>query len=134
MIHKALLGSIERFLAVYIEHTAGKFPLWLSPVQVKILPIADRHTEVARHIHLTLQKEGIRSEMDDRSERLQAKIRDATLQKVPLMGIIGDKEVSEGQNKQHTLSVRTRDGNNLGHVDVETFINDVKKQIDKKIS
>ncbi|HSW96731.1 MAG TPA: threonine--tRNA ligase [Candidatus Saccharimonadales bacterium] len=127
MIHKALLGSIERFLSVYIEHTAGAFPLWLSPVQIALLPIADRHAEYAKEVVEALQKEGIRAELDNRQERLQAKIRDNTLQKVPFMGIIGDKELANGQ-----ISVRARKGEDLGQISVESFITTLKENIDKK--
>ncbi len=127
MIHKALLGSIERFLSVYIEHTAGAFPVWLSPIQVALLPIADRHADYAKEVVEALKKEGIRAELDDRQERLQAKIRDNTLQKVPFMGIIGDKELANGQ-----ISVRARKGEDLGQVSVESFITTLKENIDKK--
>src|SRR5258708_6027793 len=96
MIHRAIIGS-ERFIAILIEHYAGKFPLWLSPVQVAILPIADRHIDYAKQVTDMLKQHGIRAELDERSERLQAKIRDHTLQKVPFMGIIGDKELAEGE-------------------------------------
>lgn len=127
MIHKALLGSIERFLSVYIEHTAGAFPVWLSPVQIALLPIADRHADYAKEVAAAMRKEGIRAELDDRQERLQAKIRDNTLQKVPFMGIIGDKELANGQ-----ISVRTRQGEDLGQVRIESFITTLKENIDKK--
>lgn len=127
MIHKALLGSIERFLSVYIEHTAGAFPLWMAPVQVVLLPIADRHAEYAQNAVRELQKQGIRAELDDRQERLQAKIRDNTLQKVPFMGIIGDKEVADSH-----ISVRTRQGEDLGQISLESFITNLKENIDKK--
>ncbi len=129
MIHFALMGSLERFLSVYIEHTAGKFPLWLSPIQVVIIPIADRHTDAAKKIVGQLKEAGIRVEIDDRSETMQAKIRDATLQKVPYMGIIGDKEV---QSDQPFLSVRTREGKNEGQ-QVSAFLQSIKEEIDKKI-
>lgn len=132
MIHKALLGSIERFLAVYIEHTAGKFPLWLSPVQIALLPIADRHLEAAKTIASHLKSEGIRVELYDRQDRLPAKIRDATLQRTPFMGIIGDKEIEDTDNLK--LSVRTREGKDEGQLNLHTFIKDLKENIDKKIS
>lgn len=132
MIHKALLGSIERFLAVYIEHTAGKFPLWLSPVQISLLPITDRHFEAAKNIYNLLLAQGIRVELDNRQERLQAKIRDHTLQKVPFMGIIGDKEMENPEKPK--LSVRTREGKDMGQMDLQSFLNDLKIQIDKKVS
>lgn len=132
MIHKALLGSIERFLSVYIEHTGGKFPLWLSPLQAVILPIADRHKEKAFGVVENLVKAGIRAEVDERPERLQAKIRHHTLQKVPYMGIIGDKEAD---NKGSiAVSLRTRDGEDLGQVGLEIFIKQLREKIDKKVS
>lgn len=127
MIHFALMGSLERFLSVYIEHTAGAFPVWLAPIQVALLPIADRHTEYAQTIAKKLQEQGIRVVLDDRQERLQAKIRDNTLQKTPFMGIIGDKEVEETK-----LSVRTRKGEDLGQVTIESFLTSLKENIDKK--
>lgn len=131
MIHFALMGSLERFLSVYIEHTAGKFPVWLSPTQIMLLPISDRHVEAARRIEKQLKNAGIRTELDNRSETLQAKIRDATLQKVPYMGIIGDKEAA--QSDQLMVSVRNRDGKNLGVLSVDQFITKVKEEIDKKV-
>jgi threonyl-tRNA synthetase len=127
MLHKALLGSLERFLAVYIEHTAGAFPLWLAPVQVVLLPIADRHMEFVEKVDEQLKKQGIRSEVDTRAERLQAKIRDATLQKVPFMGIIGDKEVASD-----AVAVRLRNGEDLGQVSVTSFLEKLKQEIDTK--
>lgn len=127
MIHKALLGSIERFLAVYIEHTTGAFPVWLSPVQIMILPIADRHMEYARKVTKNLKSNNIRAEFDDRAERLQAKIRDATLQKVPYMGIIGDKEISN-----NAISVRKRNGEDLGQMEISSFLQLIKEELDKK--
>lgn len=129
MIHKALLGSIERFLSVYIEHTAGNFPVWLAPMQVAILPIADRHMEAAQKAAEKLQHAGIRVTVDESAERLQAKIRNHTLQKVPFMGIIGDKEV-----EQNALSVRERNGNDLGQITINDFVVRLKNDIDKKVS
>ncbi len=129
MVHRAIIGS-ERFIAILIEHYAGKFPLWLSPVQVVIVPIADRHADAARKIVDQLQDEGVRAELDDRSETMQAKIRDATLQKVPYMGIIGDRETEGGNGK---ISVRTREGKDLGQQKVSQFLQRLKEEIDKKI-
>ncbi len=128
MIHAAIMGSIERFMSIYIEHTAGAFPTWLSPLQVVLLPIADRHAEFGQKVLERLNAAGIRAEMDTRSERLQAKIRDATLQKVPFMGIIGDKEIAED-----AISVRKRDGDDLGSVEVASFLRQLQEEIDKKI-
>ncbi len=128
MIHCAIMGSFDRFFSVYIEHTAGAFPLWLAPVQVSILAIADRHNEFAEKVGNELQDAGIRVEIDTRSERLQAKIRDAALQKVPIMGIIGDKEMEKG-----FISARTRSGDDLGNITIDSLINQLKEKIDKKI-
>lgn len=128
MIHRATLGSIERFLGVYLEHIQGNLPLWLSPIQIVLIPIADRHQVYASSIIRTIEQSSIRAELDNRSESMQAKIRHATLQKVPFMGIIGDKEV---ENK--TLSVRTREGKDLGQVEILKLVKDLKDQIDKKI-
>ena len=105
MIHRAMLGSLERFFGVYLEHTAGKFPTWIAPVQVSILPITDAHTDWAYEVAKVLRSRGIRVEIDDRSEKLGLKIREATLSRVPYMLVLGDKEV-EGQG----VAPRTRDG------------------------
>ena len=129
MIHAAIMGSIERFLSVLIEHTAGAFPTWLAPLQVALLPIADRHNEYAEKVLKELKRHNIRVELDSRPERLQAKIRDNTLQKVPFMGIIGDKEVTESK-----IAVRTRDGKDMGGLSTEDFLTFLKEQIDKKVS
>lgn len=128
MIHRAILGSFERFIMLMIEHFAGAFPTWLSPVQVVLLPIADRHAEFAQKAVDQMKKAGIRAEVDNRSERLQAKIRDATLQKVPFMGIIGDKEVANS-----TVSVRKRNGEDLGSIEIDSFLQQLIQDIDKKI-
>lgn len=128
MIHRATFGSVERFLGIYLEHAQGIFPLWLAPVQVMIMPITDRQEEYARKITEDLRKGGIRAEMDNRPERLQAKIRDGSLQKVPYLGIIGDREI-ENSN----ISVRLRDGKDLGKLKVSDFLQKLKEEIDKKI-
>jgi len=127
VIHRVIYGSLERFMGILIEHFAGAFPIWLSPVQIVILPIADRHNDSANKADEELKSAGIRSEIDFRGERLQAKIRDATLQKVPYMGIIGDKEV---ENK--TISIRTREGIDLGPIEISKFLQKIKEEIDKK--
>ena len=128
MIHFALMGSLERFLSVYIEHTAGKFPVWLAPVQVVLIPIAERHNEAAQNALHRLQEAGVRAELDDRNESMQAKIRDATLQKTPYMGIMGDREASN-----QTLSIRTRSGENLKSLTLEEFAAKLKDDIERKI-
>jgi threonyl-tRNA synthetase len=129
VFHRAIFGSIERFLGVLVEHYAGKFPVWLSPVQVALLPIADRHVAYATTLYNTLQDAGIRVELNTKADTLQAKIRTATLQKVPFMGIIGDKEVSS----DNQMSVRTREGKDLGSLELSQFIQQVKQNFDKKI-
>jgi len=117
MVHRALLGSLERFLGVLIEHYAGAFPLWLAPVQVMLVPIADRHVEHARWVASELEAAGLRVEVDERSERMQAKIRDAQLQKVPYMLVVGDKEV-----EAQAIAVRLRSGEDLGSMSVDAFL------------
>lgn len=126
MVHRAIIGS-ERFIAILIEHFGGKFPVWLSPVQVSLLPVADRHIEGAEKAAEKLREAGIRVEVDTRSERLQAKIRDATLQKVPFMGIIGDKEIAED-----AISVRKRNGEDLGQLKTASFLAQLLEHIAKK--
>lgn len=125
--HRAIYGSLERFLGVLIEHYAGALPMWLAPVQVVLLPIADRHIEFVEKVAKELRDAGIRVETDIRSERLQAKIRDATLQKVPFMGIIGDKEVTD-----EVISIRKRNGEDLGQLKIASFLKQLLQEIDKK--
>mgnify|MGYP001054568380 CR=1 FL=1 len=117
MVHRALLGSIERFFGLLIEHYGGAFPLWLAPVQAKIIPIADRHLAYAKTVQADIQAAGLRVELDDSSDRMNAKIRSAQLQKIPYMLIIGDREVA-GQ----TVSVRLRTNENLGGVPLPDFL------------
>ncbi len=117
MIHRVVFGSIERFLGILIEHYAGKFPLWLSPVQVKILPISDKYLGYAKEIESFLQKEGFRCEVDRRTEKIGYKIRAAQLEKVPYMLIIGEKEVKAG-----CVSVREREQGDLGSMMVEEML------------
>ena len=96
MLHRAVLGSFERFLAIYIEHTGGDFPFWLTPIQVAILPISDRHQAFGAQVATRLMEAGLRAQLDDRSETLGFKIREAEVQKIPLMLVIGDKELENG--------------------------------------
>lgn len=117
MIHRALLGSMERFMGVLIEHFAGAFPVWLAPVQAVLIPIADRHLEYADEVAGRLRGAGLRVEVDDRGERMNAKIRDAQLAKVPYMLVIGDREVEAG-----AVAVRLRTEENLGALPVEQFL------------
>lgn len=130
MIHRTILGSMERFFGVLIEHYAGKFPLWLAPVQVAIIPIADRHKKTASTIEKILKSNFVRVTVDDRQETMQAKIRDHTLQKVPYMGIIGDKEV--GKDNKISMSIRTREGKDLGRIELDKFLDQLKQQIEEK--
>lgn len=124
MIHRALLGSMERFMGVLIEHFAGAFPVWLAPVQAVLIPIADRHHEYAHRVADILGKEGIRVEVDQRGERMNAKIRDAQNLKIPYMLVVGDREV-EGQ----AISVRLRTEENLGAMSVDAFLERAKEEI-----
>jgi len=128
MIHRAILGSFERYIGILTEHYQGSFPLWLSPVQVALLPITDAQNSFGEKVLKELITAGIRAELDSRNERLQAKIRDATLQKVPFLGIIGKQEVEDG-----TISVRTREGKDLGLMKTPAFLDKIKQEIDKKI-
>ena len=124
MVHRALLGSMERFLGVLIEHYGGAFPLWLAPVQAAVIPIADRHLEYARAVADDLSAEGLRVDVDDRGERMQAKIRDAQLQKVPYMLVVGDKEV-----EAKAVAVRTRAGEDLGALPLFQVIDRLKDEV-----
>lgn len=127
VIHRSSIGAIERVMAFLIEHYAGAFPTWLSPVQVKILPIADRHLEYANMVKNQIDEAGVRAELDSRSEKLGAKIRDAQIQKIPYMIIIGDKEM---ENKK--IAVRKRNGEDLGSLELQEFIKNIKIEIESK--
>jgi threonyl-tRNA synthetase len=109
MVHRALLGSMERFFGVLIEHHGGAFPVWLAPVQAMVIPISDRHHAYARQVAQRLEEASIRWELDDRGERMQAKIRDAQLKKAPYMLVVEDREAAGGN-----ASVRLRSGEDLG--------------------
>jgi len=128
MIHRAILGSLERFLGILIEHYAGKFPLWLSPVQVKILTVTDRSNKFAKELEEKFKENNIRTEIDNRNESISKKVRDAQNQKVNYMITIGDKEI-----KSKKLAIRTRDGKVSFDVSTDKFIKDLQKEIkDKK--
>src|SRR4051794_19525544 len=127
VIHRAILGSFERFIAILIEHYAGAFPLWLAPVQAAVLPIADRHAAYAATVRDQLRAAGIRADLDDRQEKIGYKIRSAQLQKVPYMLVIGDRESAEG-----TVSVRTRTGGDQGASPVDAFIASAREEIARK--
>jgi threonyl-tRNA synthetase len=127
VIHRAIYGSFERFIAMLIEHFAGAWPLWLSPVQAVVMPIADRHLEYANRVVAQLAGAGFRVELDGRVEKIGYKIREAQLQKVPYMLIVGDREVAEG-----TVGVRSRSAGDLGPRRVETFVSDAIDEIRRK--
>jgi threonyl-tRNA synthetase len=124
MIHRAPFGSMERFVAILIEHCAGKFPLWLTPEQVKILPISDRFNEYAERVSKVLENHDIRALVDDRSEKVGKKIRDAELEKIPYMLILGENEANEG-----TVSVRRQGEGDLGGMSVEAFAEHIRSEI-----
>jgi threonyl-tRNA synthetase len=127
VIHRAIYGSFERFIAILIEHFAGAFPLWLAPLQVMVLPIADRHLEYAGQVRAQLAQRGLRVELDERQEKIGYKIREAQLQKIPYMLVVGDREASEG-----TVSVRTRAGGDQGASAVTAFIEKAEREIRDK--
>jgi len=127
MIHFALMGSIERFLSVYIEHTAGVFPLWLSPVQVVVIPISEKHIEYAKKVKEDLIKNNIRVELKDENETLGKKIRESEMQKIPYLLVIGDKEV-----QSNSVSVRERNKGDLGQITMEKFIDKINQEIKEK--
>jgi threonyl-tRNA synthetase len=121
MLHRALLGSIERFLGVLIEHYAGAFPIWLAPVQAVLIPIAERHHQYAGQVLERLQEAGLRVVVDDRNEKMGYKIREAQTNKVPYMLILGDKEAQSGQ-----VSVRNRFQGDEGAQPLESFLKKIK--------
>ncbi|HLF09324.1 MAG TPA: threonine--tRNA ligase [Dehalococcoidia bacterium] len=124
IIHRAMLGSLERFLGILIEHTAGAFPVWLAPVQAVVIPIADRHNDYGQRVAAQLKESGFRVHVDDRKERMQAKIRQAQLQKVPYMAVVGDREAQE-----QSVSLRLRDGGNRGDLSIDAFIAEVRQAV-----
>jgi threonyl-tRNA synthetase len=126
LLHRAVTGSTERFLGVIIEHFAGAFPLWLAPVQMMLIPVADRHLPYAREVAEKLKAEGFRAEVDERGERMQSKIRDAQLQKIPYMLVVGDKDEAAG-----AVSVRLRSGEDLKAKTLEEFLALAKEELAK---
>ncbi len=128
MIHRALLGSMERFFGTLIEHYGGAFPIWLSPVQAVIIPIADRHVEYAANIADQLKDAGLRVELDDRNDRMNAKIRDAEKQKVPFMLVVGDREMEE-----NAVDIRRRSGERLGSMMVDDFLALALQEVEDKV-
>jgi threonyl-tRNA synthetase len=127
MVHRALYGSVERFFGILLEHYAGAFPTWLAPVQAIVLPIADRHLEYAKTVVARLEAEGFRVELDDRSEKVNYKIREAQLQKIPFMLVLGDREVEQGK-----VGVRNRKHGDQGAQSVDEFVAALKALVDTR--
>ena len=127
MIHRVVLGSIERFIGVITEHFAGAFPAWLSPVQVKLLPVTDRAMDYAKNVAAQLDSQGFRVEVDGRNEKIGKKIREATLEKIPFMLVVGDRDMEAG-----TVSVRTRTGEDLGAMSLADFAAKLHEIVDSK--
>jgi threonyl-tRNA synthetase len=127
MLHRAILGSFERFIGILIEHYAGKFPLWLAPIQVMVLPISEKHHEYAQNVYKHLQNLGFRVQFDLRNEKIGFKIREHTLQKIPYFIILGDQEC-----QQHQITVRALDGTDLGMMDVNRFVDVLNAKITEK--
>src|SRR5579863_5255081 len=128
MVHRALFGSIERFFGILIEHYAGAFPVWLAPVQVVVMPITDRQAEYAKKVHEQLEAAGFRAHLDDRKEKVNLKIREAQLQKVPYMLVVGDREAEAG-----SVSVRHRKHGDMGAKPMAEFISDLRALVDLKV-
>ncbi len=129
MIHRAPFGSLERFVAVLIEHCAGKFPLWLTPEQIAILPISEKYNDYAKKVLELLKNYDIRGLVDDRNEKIGKKIRDTELKKVPYMLIVGEKEEEESK-----VSVRKQGDGDLGSFSIEEFANIINTEIQNRIS
>jgi threonyl-tRNA synthetase len=127
MVHRALFGSVERFFGVLIEHYAGAFPLWLAPVQMGLVPISERHLAYAEKVQQQLQDAGFRVELDGRNEKMNAKIRDFTLQKMPYVLVMGDKEA-----EANAVSVRTRGKGDQGSMTLDEFIARSRKLLEDR--
>ena len=127
MIHRVCFGSIERFIGILIEHFAGKFPVWLAPVQVKVIPVSEKSMDYATGVYEKLKAAGIRTELDHKDEKVGYKIRQAQLEKVPFMLVLGEKEAAEG-----AITVRSRDKGDLGAAQLEVFIADIKRMVEAK--
>ena len=132
MIHRAIFGSFERFIGILTEHYQGAFPVWLSPIQISILPVSEKIEDFANEIFEKIKGEGIRVELDNSNKTIGAKIREATLQKVPYMCIIGEKEKDASNKGDIFIAVRTREGKDLGTVKLDEFLNKIKEEIEKK--
>jgi threonyl-tRNA synthetase len=128
MVHRTVLGSMERFLALLIEHYGGDFPVWLAPVQVKVIPIADRHLDYARKLEAEFRSRGVRVEIDGRSERMNLKIRQAQLEKIPYMLVVGDKEVAD-----NSVSIRRRNGEQISAQPFDSFLETISADIANRV-
>jgi threonyl-tRNA synthetase len=127
IIHRAPLGTHERFIGFLLEHYAGKFPVWLAPVQVKVLPISDKFLEYAKSVADKLKKSDIRAEVDDRNEKIGKKIRDTELMRVPYMLVVGEKEMNE-----NTVAVRRQGKGDLGVKAVDDFLSEIKVEFEER--
>ena len=125
MLHRVIFGAIERFIGILIENFAGAFPTWLAPVQVKILPITDRNLDYAREISKLMESKGIRTEVDERQEKIGYKIREAQMEKVPYMLVVGDKEM-----EAKAVGVRERKNGDIGQMPLQDFIAKIQEEID----
>ena len=128
MLHRVILGSVERFTGALIEHFAGAMPLWLAPTQVIIIPVSERGINYARHVEKVLLDQGIRVNFDARNERLQKKIRDAEMEKIPYMVILGETEAVE-----NSISVRSKAQGDIGKLRLEDFIQMLKREVQEKV-
>jgi threonyl-tRNA synthetase len=128
MLHRAILGSIERFIAIFLEHCGGNFPLWLAPVQVKVLTVTDNQRDYAAQVYQQLRAQGWRIELDDRNEKLGYKIREAQLAKIPYAVVIGDKEVAAG-----TVAPRRRGGESIAPLPVGAFVIQLRNELAKEM-
>jgi threonyl-tRNA synthetase len=127
MVHRALLGSVERFFGVLVEHYAGAFPVWLAPVHAVVLPISEKHQDYAREVAAALSAAHLRIELDDRNEKLNARIRDAQLAKTPFMLVVGEREAAS-----RSVSVRRRDSGDTGAASLDDFIRLARRLVDSR--
>ena len=127
MLHRAMFGSIERFLGILIEHFAGKFPLWMAPVQIEVIPVSEKTNEYAEKVYEELKNRGFRVEIDTRNSQMGAKIRDAQMRKINYMLILGEKERDNG-----SISVRTRNNENINDIKLDKFMDDLSEEIKEK--
>lgn len=129
MIHRAPFGSMERFVAVLIEHTAGKFPLWLAPTQAIVLPVSEKFNDYAQNVASALKKQGVRTEVDDRNEKMGRKIRDNELKRIPYLLIVGEKE-----SENEEVSVRKQGGEDRGTIKMSIFAESVTQEVEEMMN